>query len=179
MQRSWLQMADAIRQRNTFCSDSGKMATDSIRNKSLVERTRVLFSLIFHRHGLCYFAVANSPKGFSRCMKSVCRNVLEFPRRIRLKCDDISSHFPFSNYKIFRRMETGDREQRSIHLTQIEWNQFCSAKSFCSVVRDTYRNTPIFFQLFVFNYLHVKQYQTILTHFWLTSCCSTFAYWVE
>lgn len=175
-------MADAIRKRNIFCSDSSKMATNSIGNKSLVERNKILFFLeIFTDTAFVISLSQNSLKATVAAWKA-------FP----LRCwYFLSAHSfemrgyicPFSIFELlfFRRIETGDREQRSIHLTQIEWNQFCSAKSFCSVgiVRDTYRNTPIFFQLFVFNSPHVKQYQTISTNVWLISCCSTFAYWFE
>lgn len=45
MQRLLLRVANAIRQRNTIRSDSDRMATNSIRYKSLAERNEILFSL--------------------------------------------------------------------------------------------------------------------------------------
>lgn len=45
---------------------------------------------------------------------------------------ELVSHFPVSNFRICRLPVAWNRT-RSDHLTQFEWNQFFSAKSFCSV----------------------------------------------
>lgn len=111
MQPQWLRVANAFRQRNTICSNSGKMATNSIRNKSLVERNKILFSLETFTNpvfGISLLRILlKATVGAWNCFSA-----------IPLKCDN----FHFRNFKFIDewKVETGDRQQRSIHLTQIE-----------------------------------------------------------